>query len=127
MTKVLLHWGQPGITNLLNGSGALVPQHRKSKVRAIIANRNAPKAPVLLGTVPDVELVHNVLMTPIDYTTYFGPADSYSMTVVPSGLTFVAGVLSGTPTTLSSTNTVITATNLVGSSDSNTFLISVVA
>ena len=83
-------------------------------------------APILISTVPDINLTQNVLMTPYDFSQHFiGDVTLYGLTVTPSGLSFdtATGILSGTPDTLSSTNPIVDADG----TNSNVFNISVSA
>jgi len=88
--------------------------------------------PVFAGIIPDLDLIIDVLMTPVDYSGYFtngGVPTSYAMTTVPTGCAFdtVTCILSGTPTALSGTNPFVSATNANGTADSNVFNIAVAA
>lgn len=92
----------------------------------------AVAAPAFSGTVPAIELVVDVAMTPVDLSSYFtGAAITYSfLNGIPTGLSLNSstGVLSGTPTVeaVDGTNGV-RATNVTDTADSNNFSITVAA
>ena len=83
--------------------------------------------PVFTGPIPALPLVISVLMTPVDYSTYFTGAVSYALAPLPAGLAFdtVTGILSGTPTAAAVTAATVSATNPDGSAPSNAFDITV--
>lgn len=93
----------------------------------LLEDAGTPSPPVFAGTIPDQELIVDALMTPLDASTYFTGATSYSVTgSLPTGVTLDTGtgVLSGTPTVVGTFSGItITGTNGDGSDVSNSFVI----
>jgi hypothetical protein len=85
--------------------------------------------PAFNGTISNISSARVVPLS-VDFSTYFSNADSYSITNAPSGSTFntATGVLTWATPTIGTTSSVkITGTNGDGSTDSNTFDITITA
>ena len=86
--------------------------------------------PIWMTPIPDLQFVVDVEITPYDVSQHClaNIPTTYTITTLPPGLTMdTAGVISGTPTNIGSASPFVTASNAKGSSNSNSFNISIVA
>jgi len=113
--------------NVNNTGDPLIYKAREHRPCGTLQDGNV--APLYNGPIDDIVLTQNVLMAPIDFSTYFTGGVTYTLTVTPSGCSFDTdtGILSGTPDTVSSYNPIVSAINPGGTTDSEAMNLDVTA
>lgn len=123
-TDVLGLYGPFALT-VFNGTGSIASNSFTVNVQAFAS------APLFSGVIPNFSFARNVTITPVDASVYFAGATSYALLgSLPAGLSFntSTGVISGTPVTGGEVQSlVVQGINSAGTTNSNTFSISIVA